>query len=419
VAAPTPKADLFDEFSSGSGEREVSTTMVFVRILTKLLRDAELGKFVVPMVPDEARTFGMEALFRQYGIYSHLGQLYDPVDSKSLTYYREARDGQLIEEGITEAGALSTFTAAGSAYATHGVPTLPFFVFYSIFGFQRVGDLIYASGDQQARGFLIGATSGRTTLNGEGLQHQDGHSHILAYGYPHIVAYDPAFGYEVAVIIREGIRRMHLEGEAVVYYLTVTNENYAMPAMPAGAEEGILKGMYRVRASQHRRRRKRAHLFGSGAILNEAIKAQLILEQEYGIAADVWSITSYKQLHEDGSRVERWNLLHADEPPRQAWVAQCLEGDAGAFVLASDYVKALPDSITRWFPRSPVTLGTDGFGRSESRPALRSYFGVDAATIAWAALADLSRQGEVSAAELHKARQRLGIDADRVDPLDT
>ena len=419
VAAPSPQADLFDEFSAGSGEREVSTTMVFVRILTKLLRDGELGKFVVPMVPDEARTFGMEGLFRKYGIYSHLGQLYDPVDSKSLTYYREARDGQLIEEGITEAGALSTFTAAGSAYATHGVPTLPFFVFYSIFGFQRVGDLIYASGDQQARGFLIGATSGRTTLNGEGLQHQDGHSHIMAYGFPHVVAYDPAFGYEVAVIIREGIRRMQVEGEAVVYYMTVTNENYQMPDMPADAEEGILKGMYRVRPSQHQRRRKRAHLFGSGAILNEAIKAQLILEEEYGIAADVWSVTSYKQLHEDGARVERWNLLHADEPPRQAYVAQVLEGATGAFVMASDYVKALPDSIARWFPSPPVCLGTDGFGRSESRPALRSYFGVDAATIAWAALADLSRQGEVSAADLRKARQRLGIDADRVDPLHT
>ena len=412
-----PKEDLFGEFRTGSGKRELSTTMAFVRILTKLLRDADLGKMVVPMVPDEARTFGMEALFRQYGIYSHIGQLYDPVDSESLTYYREARDGQLIEEGITEAGALSTFIAAGTAYSTHGVSTLPFFVFYSIFGFQRVGDLIYAAGDQQARGFLIGATSGRTTLNGEGLQHQDGHSHIMAYAYPHIVAYDPAFAYEVAIIIREGIRRMQVEGESVIYYITVTNENYAMPDMPEGAEEGILRGMHRVRASEHGRRGKRAHLFGSGAILNEALKAQQILESEYGVAADVWSITSFKQLHEDGTEAERWNLLHADEPSRQAYIIQCLEGSTGAFVVASDYVKALPDSIARWFPRAPVTLGTDGFGRSESRPALRDYFGVDANMIAWAALVDLSRQGQVAAAVLNKARVALAIDPARADPL--
>ena len=417
VQPAAPKAALFDEFADGSGKREISTTMVFVRILAKLLRDADLGKMVVPMVPDEARTFGMEALFRQYGIYSHIGQLYEPVDSESLTYYREAKDGQLIEEGITEAGALSTFIAAGTGYATHGVPTLPFYVFYSIFGFQRVGDLIYAAGDQQARGFLIGATSGRTTLNGEGLQHQDGHSHIMAYGYPHVVAYDPAFGYEVSVIIAEGIRRMHVDGEAVIYYITVTNENYVMPAMPEGAEEGILKGMYRVRESQHSRRKKRAHLFGSGAILNEALLAQQLLESEYGVAADVWSVTSYKQLHEDGIETERWNLLHGDEPARLPYVSQCLQEAPGAFVLASDYVKALPDSIAKWFPRPPVALGTDGFGRSESRPTLRRHFGVDAAMIAWAALVDLSRQGQVDAALLAKARKQLGIDADQANPL--
>ncbi|MDA0334598.1 MAG: pyruvate dehydrogenase (acetyl-transferring), homodimeric type [bacterium] len=415
--AQTPKADLFDEFSTGSGQRELSTTMAFVRILTKLLRDAELGKMVVPMVPDEARTFGMEALFRQYGIYSHIGQLYDPVDSESLTYYREARDGQLIEEGITEAGALSTFIAAGTAYSTHGVSTLPFFVFYSIFGFQRVGDLIYAAGDQQARGFLIGATSGRTTLNGEGLQHQDGHSHILAYAFPHVVAYDPAFAYEVAIIIREGIRRMQVEGEAVIYYITVTNENYAMPAMPAGAEEGILRGMYRVRASAHSRRRKRAHLFGSGAILNEALKAQQVLEAEYGVAADVWSITSYKQLHEDGAEAERWNLLHANEPAKLPYVSRCLQGSTGAFVLASDFVRALPDSIARWFPTPPVSLGTDGFGRSESRAALRDYFSVDANMIAWSALVELFRQGEIDATVLDKAQVALAIDPDKPNPL--
>jgi pyruvate dehydrogenase E1 component len=297
------------------------------------------------------------------------------------------------------------------------VSTLPFFVFYSIFGFQRVADLIYAVGDQHARGFLLGATSGRTTLNGEVLQYKDGHSHIMAYGYPHIVAYDPAFAYEVAIIIREVIRRMQVQGESVIYYITMTNENYEMPHMPSGSEEGILRGMHRVRASEHGRRGKRAHLFGSGAILNEALKAQQILEAEYGVAADVWSITSFKQLRQDGAEVECWNLLHADEPSRRSYIVQCLEGSTGAFVVASDYVKALPDSIARWFPTALVTLGTDGFGRSESRPALRRYFGVDANMIAWAALVGLSRQGQVAAAVLNKARVALAIDPARADPL--
>ena len=417
VEAPTPQAGLFDEFHAGSDGREVSTTMVFVRILASLLRDEDLGSMIVPMVPDEARTFGMEALFRQYGIYSHIGQLYDPVDSESLTYYREARDGQLIEEGINEAGCLSTFIAAGTAYATHGVPTLPFFVFYSIFGFQRVGDLIWAAGDQRARGFLIGATSGRTTLNGEGLQHQDGHSHMTAFGYPHVVAYDPAFGYEVAVILEEGIRRMLVEGEQIIYYMTVTNQNYAMPPMPAGVREGILKGMYRLRVSEHSRRSKRAHLFASGAIVQEALRAQQILEDEYGLAADVWSVTSYKQLHQDGVDTERWNLLHVDEAPRRPYVSQCLDGEDGAFVAASDYVKALPDSVARWFPRPPVALGTDGFGRSESRPALRHFFEVDAETIAYAALAELARQGQMEASVVRKAGEALGIDTEAGNPV--
>jgi pyruvate dehydrogenase E1 component len=414
VAAPTPQAGLVDEFLEGSGGREVSTTMVFVRILTKLLRDPDLGRLIVPMVPDEARTFGMEALFRQYGIYSRIGQLYEPVDSESLTYYREAQDGQLIEEGITEAGALSTFIAAGTSYSTHGVPSLPMFIFYSIFGFQRVGDLIWAAGDQRARGFLIGATSGRTTLNGEGLQHQDGHSHIAAYGYPHVVAYDPAFGFEVAVILEEGIRRMQGEGEAVIYYMTVTNANYDMPAMPEGAREGILKGMYRLRPSAHPRRSKKAHLFGSGAILVEALQAQQILEEAYGVAADVWSITSFKQLHQDGTETERWNLLHPDEP-RRTHLTTCLHDQKGAFVIATDYVKSLPNSVARWFPEPPVALGTDGFGRSESRSALRRFFEVDAAAIAYAALADLARQGQVDRATVDKARTDLGIE-DEGDP---
>ncbi|MBT3346727.1 MAG: pyruvate dehydrogenase (acetyl-transferring), homodimeric type [Gemmatimonadetes bacterium] len=417
-----PNESLFDEFEQDSGGREVSTTMVFVRILAKLLRDPQIGRYIVPMVPDEARTFGMEALFRQYGIYSHIGQLYDPVDSESLTYYREARDGQLIEEGICEAGALSSFIAAGSAYATHGVPTLPFFIFYSIFGFQRVGDLIYAAGDQRARGFLIGATSGRTTLNGEGLQHQDGHSHVSALTCPHVVAYDAAFGYELAVIIRDGIRRMYVEGEDVIYYLTVQNENYEMPPMPDGAEEGILKGVYPLQASSLKKKKgapaaRRAHLFGSSSILGESLRAAKILEEDYDVPADVWSVTSYKQLHEDGVATERWNLLHPDEDAKRSYLSGCLEGTEGAFVVASDYVKALPDMIARWFPRAPVTLGTDGFGRSESREALRHYFEVDAKTIAYAALADLARQGVIESSIVTKARTDLGIDPERDSPV--
>ena len=417
VVSPPPaashKGDLFDEFLTGSGERTLSSTMVFVRVLAKLLRDDELGKLIVPIVPDEARTFGMEALFRQYGIYSHIGQLYDPVDSETLTYYREARDGQLIEEGISEAGAMSSFIAAGTAFASHGVPTLPFFVFYSIFGFQRVGDLVFAGGDQRARGFLIGATSGRTTLNGEGLQHQDGHSHLTAYTFPHVVSYDPAFGYELAVIIREGVRRMFAEGEDVIYYLTVQNEAYAMPAMPDGAEEGILKGMYRVLQSTTGSDRT-AHLFASASIINEALRARDILQEHFDVSADVWSITSFRQLHEDGMATDRENLRDGRE--RRPWIAQCLDGERGSFVIASDYLKALPNSISRWFPRPPVALGTDGFGRSESRSALRSFFEVDAATIAYAAVADLCRQGVLSEEEMRRARGELGIDPLKADP---
>ena len=405
-----PDIALFAEFAAGTGDREASSTMLFVRILAQLLRDESLGERIVPIVPDEARTFGMEALFRQYGIYSHLGQLYEPVDSESLTYYREARDGQLLEEGISEAGALSSFIAAGTAYATHGVQTLPFFVFYSIFGFQRVSDLIWAAGDQMARGFLIGATSGRTTLNGEGLQHQDGHSHLIAVAYPHVVAYDPAFGYELAVVIREGIRRMCEREEDLIYYLTVQNETYAMPAMPDGAEEGILRGLYRLRGEGGQ-----VHLCASGSIVLEALKAREIL-QEYDIEADVWSATSWQQLQRDGADVERWNLRHSQEISRLSWVEQCFAGAEGAFVVASDYVKALPDAVARYFPRRPVVLGTDGFGRSESRGALRRFFEVDAGTMAFAALVDLWRQGLVTGEVVERAQEALGIDREKVNP---
>ncbi|MCY3762960.1 MAG: pyruvate dehydrogenase (acetyl-transferring), homodimeric type, partial [Gemmatimonadetes bacterium] len=419
LSAPPPgeagQGDLFDEFFAGTGERRASSTMMFVRILAKLLRHKQLGPLIVPIVADEARTFGMEALFRQYGIYSHIGQLYEPVDSETLTYYREARDGQLLEEGITEAGALSSFIAAGTAYSSHGIHTLPFFVFYSIFGFQRVGDFVFAAGDQRARGFLIGATSGRTTLNGEGLQHQDGHSHLLSYSYPHVVAYDPAFGYELAVIVREGIERMYGRGEDLVYYLTVQNEDYPMPAMPPGAEEGILKGMYRLREAPEGCP-GRAHLFASGSILNEALRAREILAGRFGVGASVWSITSFRQLHEDGAASERLGLRQEEGAAPKSWIGQCLEGESGSFVIASDYIKALPNSIARWFPRPPVALGTDGFGRSESRAALRSFFEVDAEAIAYAALADLHRQGMLGREEVRRAVSELGIDPEKRDP---
>jgi len=417
LSVPQPPQDLFDDILSGTENHEVSTTTVFVRILAKLLRDDKIGPLCVPIVPDEARTFGMEALFRQYGIYSHIGQLYDPVDSKSLTYYREARDGQLIEEGITEAGALSSFIAAGTAYSTHGVATIPFFAFYSIFGFQRVGDLIYAAGDQGARGFLIGATSGRTTLNGEGLQHQDGHSHLMAYAYPNVVAYDPAFGYELAVIITEGIRRMYQESENLIYYLTVQNQNYSMPAMPDGAQEGILKGLYQLPNPIKPEAPAQAHLLASGSIITEALKAQQILQQDYGLTANVWSVTSFKQLHQDGTNTERWNLRHPQDTPRRSWLDQCLAGEEGTFVIASDYLKALPESLVRWFPQPPVILGTDGFGRSESRAALRRFFEIDANTIAFAALVDLARRGKLDMQVVHNAQKALGIDPEKANPL--
>ena len=415
----TPAAEVFEPFNTGQAGRETSTTMVFVRLLSRLLADPAVGRHIVPIVADEARTFGMESLFRQYGIYSHIGQLYDPIDSESLTYYREAKDGQLLEEGITEAGAMSSFIAAGTSHVTHGLPMLPVFILYSMFGFQRIGDLIYAAGDQRARGFLIGATAGRTTLNGEGLQHQDGHSQLTAYTCPHVVAYDPAFGYEVAAIVRHGIARMHVANEDVIFYLTVYNETYPMLDAPDGAEEGILRGLYRLRRSTMASSSARAHLLASGSILNQALEARALLEERFGVAADVWSITSFQQLHRDGSATDRWNWLHPDQPRRRAWIAQCLDGEDGAFVIASDFIKALPDSIARWCPRAPVSLGTDGFGRSESRPTLRRFFEVDAATMVWAALGDLVRQGRLESAVMEKARTELAFDPDKVNPLDT
>jgi pyruvate dehydrogenase E1 component len=414
-----PSEAAFEDLYAGTEGREASTTMAFVRLLAKLLRDPQLGKLIVPIIPDEARTFGMESLFREVGIYSHVGQLYEPVDRDTLLYYKEATDGQILEEGITEAGSLSSFIAAGTAYATHGVNTIPFFIYYSMFGFQRVGDLIWAAADSRTRGFLLGGTAGRTTLAGEGLQHQDGNSHLLAYPVPNLMAYDPAFAYEIAVIIREGIKRMYHDGESIFYYLTLMNEPYAQPAMPSqpGVQEGILKGLYRFKASESRKTKLRAQLLGSGSILNEALKAQALLEERYGVTADVWSVTSYKELYRDGHDAERWNMLHPAAEPRVPYVSSCLADAPGVLVAASDYVKAMPDSVARWCPRPLVSLGTDGFGRSEGRAALRNFFEVDSRFIAVATLGALAREGKVQPKVVEQAIHDLEIDPEKANPV--
>ncbi len=408
--------ELFEEFYKGTEGRKASTTMVFVRMLSKMLRDKEIGRLVVPIVPDEARTFGMEALFRAVGIYSHAGQVYEPVDMDTLLYYKEASDGQILEEGITEAGSMSSFIAAGTAYATHGVNTIPFFIYYSMFGFQRIGDLIWAAGDARARGFLLGGTAGRTTLAGEGLQHQDGNSQLFALAYPNCVSYDPAFAYEIAVIIQDGIRRMYVDQESIFYYLTVMNEQYAMPEMPAGVHDGILKGLYKFRAASKAEAPLRAQLFGSGAILPEVIKAQEILESKYNIAADVWSVTSYTELYREGHACERWNMLHPGQTPRVPYVSQCLADAQGVLIAASDYVKALPDSIDRWLPRPLTALGTDGFGRSESRASLREFFEVDYRYVIVATLAALARDGKIDKSMVDEAIKAHNINPEKSNP---
>ncbi len=408
---------LFQEFDKGTEGREVSTTMVFVRILAKLLRDKEVGKLIVPIIPDEARTFGMEALFRQVGIYSSVGQLYEPVDMDTLLYYKEAKNGQILEEGITEAGAMCSFIAAGTSYANHGINTIPFYIYYSMFGFQRIGDLIWAAADQRCRGFLVGGTAGRTTLAGEGLQHQDGHSHVLALPVPNCVAYDPAFAYEIAAIVQDGIKRMYVDQEPIFYYLTVTNEPLPMPEMPKrdNVRDGILKGMYRYKPAEKKEAKLKAQLFGSGTIMYEVLKAQKMLE-EYDVAADVWSVTSYKNLYRDGIDCERWNMLHPGETPKVPYVAQCLKDAPGVFVAASDYMKVLPESIRQWVPRALVALGTDGFGRSENRESLRDFFEVDAKFVVLATLNALAREGQVNADVLQKAIKNLGIDPNKPNP---
>jgi pyruvate dehydrogenase E1 component len=431
-----PKPDYFAEFFKGSNT-EVSTTMAFVRLVSVLLRDKSLSRNIVPIIPDEARTFGLDALFKDIGIYSSKGQLYEPVDSQSLLYYNEKKDGQILEEGITEAGSMSSFIAAGTSYATHGVPMIPFYIYYSMFGPQRVGDLFWLAGDIRAKGFLLGATSGRTTLNGEGLQHQDGHSLLHASTVPTLLAYDPAFAYEVAVIIADGLRRMFAEGEEIVYYLSLYNENYAMPPMSAGVEDGILKGLYRFKAGPeifqpgsagvspaHTKLaggtpalpELKAHIFGSGPIINSALKAQEILAERYGVSADVWSATSYKLLRTDALRCKRWNMLHPAAAPKKSYVETLLAKEPGVFVAVSDYMRLVPDQIAPWVPGGLMTLGTDGFGRSDTRARLRRFFEVDAESTVIATLYALAEKGQVERQVVASAIKDLDVNPEKVFP---
>jgi len=409
-----PGLDQFKEFLDGSGERSVSTTMGFARMLGRLLGTKGIGKHLVPIIPDEARTFGLEALFRQYGIYSHVGQLYEPVDKSSLLYYFEATNGQILEEGITEAGAMSSYIAAGTAYATHGVNTIPFYIFYSMFGFQRVGDLIWAASDMRARGFLLGATAGRTTLEGEGLQHQDGNSHLLAGAYPTIASYDPAFMFELAVLLQDGLTRMYQDQQDLSYYITLYNENYPMPAMPPGAEEGIREGLYRFRPTPERAKH-RAHLLASGPLVNEAVRAQNLLLR-YGVATDVWSVTSYKTLRMRTLEAERWNMLHPEEPPRLSYLQKTARTLDGPCVAVSDYVRLVPQQIAPWIPGGLPALGTDGFGRSDSRKSLRRFFETDAEHQTVATLYALHGTDAVEANVVAQAARDLGVATDDLAP---
>jgi pyruvate dehydrogenase E1 component len=410
-----PPLEAFASLLGASGEREYSTTMALVRLLGVLLKDKEIGSRVVPIVPDEARTFGMEGLFRQIGIYSSMGQLYTPQDADQLLYYREDKKGQILEEGINEGGAMCSWIAAGTAYANHGVSMIPFYIYYSMFGFQRVGDFIWAAGDMQSRGFLIGGTAGRTTLAGEGLQHQDGHSQLVATTIPNCVAYDPTYAYELAVIVQDGLRRMYAEQENVFYYITCMNENYAHPALPDGAEEGILKGMYRLRAGG--RGKVRVNLLGSGTILREAIGAAELLEAEFGVPADVFSVTSFSELRREALDAERWNMLHPGQAPRTPYVKKLLAGQSGPFVAATDYMRTVPDQIRQWVPGRYQVLGTDGYGRSDSRAALRGFFEVDRRYIALAALKSLADDGMLDMATVVSAMQRFGLDPDKPNPV--
>lgn len=409
-----PKLEYLGEFLKGSNS-EASTTMSFVRLITLLLRHKGVGKNIVPIIPDEARTFGMDALFKDYGIYAPKGQLYEPVDKKSLLYYRELKDGQILEEGISEAGAIASFVAAGTSYATHGVPMIPFYTYYSMFGLQRVGDQIWLAGDIKARGFLLGATAGRTTLNGEGLQHQDGHSLLHASTVPTCLPYDPAFGFELAVIIADGMRRMYVENEDIFYYLSLYNENYTMPAMPEGAEEGILKGLYKFKPGAEGKKIK-AHIFGSGSIMQSALKAQEILAEKYGVSADVWSATSYKLLRTDAIRCQRWNMLHPTMPAKKSYVETLLAKEQGAFVSVSDNIRTVADQIAPWVPGGLFSLGCDGFGRSDTRARLRRFFGVDVETTVIGTLYALAEKKQIDRKVVAQAIKDFGVDPEMVQP---
>ena len=409
-----PPLEDFGEWLAGSKDRGVSTTMGFVSLLRHLLKDPKIGKLIVPIIPDEARTFGMEPIIRQVGIYASQGQRYEPYDKGMPLYYREEKDGQMLEEGITEAGSMGSFMAAGTAYANYYVPTIPFFSFYSMFGFQRVGDLIWAFGDARGKGFLLGATAGRTTLSGEGLQHQDGQSLVLASTVPTCASYDPAFVYELAVVIQDGLRRMYEQNEDLFFYITLYNENYPMPDMPEGCPEGILQGIYKFRAASGGE--SVVQLFGSGPILNEALQAQEILATKYGIHADVWSVTSYSQLRREALGTERWNRLHPSEPARRPNIQAALDGAQGPIIAATDYMKMVPDQLSPWLGDRLLSLGTDGFGRSDSREFLRRHFEVDRNSIAAAALSRLAREGKFDPAQAHSAFQELNVDTEAIDP---
>ncbi len=415
VQLELPEPDLYDEFLGGSKGREFSTTMAFVRLLAKLIKDKGIGRHIVPIIPDEARTFGMEPLFRTVGIYAAQGQKYEPVDKKQLLYYRETKDGQVLEEGITEAGSMASFMAAGTSYATHDTPMIPFYTFYSMFGFQRVGDLAWAFADARGRGFLMGATAGRTTLNGEGLQHEDGHSHVLAATVPNVVAYDPSFAFETALIVREGMRRMYSENQDVFYYVTVHNENYAQPPMPALTERGVIEGLYLFERAKEQAEHH-VQLFGSGSIMMQVLAARDMLAERFGVSASVWGATSYQQLRVKALRAERWNRLHPDETPRSCWLQDSLDGIEGPFIAASDFMMLVPDQIARWVPGTFVPLGTDGFGMSDTREALRRHFEVDAESIALAALYGLHKDGKLDAATVKKAYDDLGYDTEKLRP---
>lgn len=412
----TPPLATFDNQLKGSGKREISTTMAFVRILSSLVKDKEIGERVVPIVPDEARTFGMEGMFRQLGIYSSVGQRYTPQDAGQIMFYKEDQKGQILEEGINEAGAFSAWLAAATSYSTSNYPMVPFYIFYSMFGFQRIGDLAWAAGDSQARGFLVGATAGRTTLNGEGLQHQDGHSHLLASTIPNCISYDPAYAFELAVIIQDGLRRMYQEGENKFYYITTMNENYHQPEMPHGAEEGIVKGMYRLRGGS-KKKGLRVQLMGAGTILREVEAAAEILEKDYKVTADIWSLTSVNELQREGKAALRWNMLHPEEKPRVPYVTQQLEGEEGPVVVATDYMKSYADQLREFVPGRYVTLGTDGFGRSDTRDKLRKFFEVSREYVVVAALKALVDEGKLEAGVVAEAMRALGVSPDKVDPL--